>query len=72
MGRNLKRVLVLKHPADPSLAVEGHKGRKSVVSVFSVFFDMLSATYIFVLLGKFISISGLLNMHSYAEQSKNA
>lgn len=35
-GGNLKRILVLKHPADLSLVVEGHKGR--VWLLFFMFF----------------------------------
>jgi len=72
LGTNLKMILVLKHSAGLSLVVEGCKGRKSVVSVFPTLFRMLTASYLFVLLGEFISIAGLLNMCSYADQTKDA
>lgn len=71
LGGNLKRILVLKHPADLNLVVEGHKGRVWLL-FFLYFFHMPTATYIFVLLRNFLSMSGLLNMHSYADKSKNA
>lgn len=73
LWEGILRVLVLKHPADLSLVDEGHKGRKSVVSVgffvccffvfllfLFLFFHMLTATCIFILLGRFISISAPL------------
>lgn len=72
LGKNLKQLLVLKHPAGLGLVVEGNVGRKSVVSVFYFIFYMLTVTYILILLGKFVSLSDLLHVHSYADQSKSA
>lgn len=71
LGGNLKRILVLKHPADLSLVVEGHKGRVWLLFFLYFFTSQLPPISLFYL-GKFLSISGLLNMHSYADKSKNA
>lgn len=80
MGRNLKRVLVLKHPADLSLVDEGHKGRKSVVSVgffvccFLVFcfFSLCFFTCSLPPVSLFYLEDLYPYLHQYAHQTKNA